>query len=58
MTTLQDFETYKFGIKTRILHEDEWWEVVGVDFEDNSVKCKNLSHWVGYEDIDEIREAK
>ena len=56
--TKQEFETYGFSVNTRILTDDEWFDVISVDFEDHTVLCKNLSHWVYYEDIDEIIEGK
>lgn len=52
--TKDQFDKYGFGVNTRCCWDDEWYKVMGVDFEDRTILLTNI--WVGIDDIDDIRE--
>lgn len=55
--TKQEFETYRFSIKTLVKYKGEWSLISQVWFEEGLIGIKNTTGSVlDYSDIEEIKE--
>lgn len=53
--TLEEFNNYRFGVKTQVLYDDNWYKVDSVDFEEGLILPKEFGVWVLFSDITEIK---
>jgi hypothetical protein len=51
----QEFETYRFGVNTRVLIDGLWRKVTEVDFEEGKIGFDN-GYYLGYEQFEAIKE--
>lgn len=54
--TLEQFDNYRFGIKTQLLYEDNWYKIDSINFEEGLILPKSFGEWVLFSDIKEIKD--
>jgi hypothetical protein len=56
--TKKEFETYRFGINTRVKHEGKWLDVSEVDFCEGWIGIVGTDYSIHYSKVEEIKENK
>lgn len=52
----EQFDTYKFSIKTQVLFREEWSPITEVWFDEGQIGIKNTGHLVHYSEIEDIKD--
>lgn len=55
--TKEQFDSYRFSIKTQVKVTGEWYQVTEVDFERRKIGMEN-GYYLGISKIEEIKQSK